>query len=215
MIPAMRRAALLAHRVWPSDELKAAGFYHHRPDRVLQTYVGIGLGLLGVATVGLTALSAARGYSPVMGVLAGLGTGLPVVLFGLVMPARTVRGARRLEEVLGFEEFLDRVETDRFKRMIRGPEQFEAYLPFAMAFGVEERWAKAFEDLYTEPPSWYVGSSQPGSFRTSNLVSRLDSMSSRTGSAMSSAPRSSGGSGFSSGGGFSGGGVGGGGGGGF
>jgi len=35
--------------------------------------------------------------------------------------------------VLGFEEFIRRVESDRFKRMITGPEQFEKYLPLAMA----------------------------------------------------------------------------------
>ena len=27
-----------------------------------------------------------------------------------------------------------------------------------MAFGVERKWAKAFQDIYREPPTWYVGS---------------------------------------------------------
>jgi len=42
-------------------------------------------------------------------------------------------GARTLERVLGFEEFIRRVESDRFKRMITEPEQFEKLLPFTMA----------------------------------------------------------------------------------
>jgi uncharacterized membrane protein len=94
---------------------------------------------------------------------------------------------------------------------------FERFLPFAMAFGVEEKWAAAFADLYRDQqPSWYVGPS--GSrFHAAGLTSDLSHMASNTAAVMQSAPRSSGGSGFSGGGGggFSGGGFGGGGGGAF
>jgi len=137
----------------------------------------------------------------------------------VVMPARTRRGVDVLRHVKGFEEFLERVETDRFKRMIQGPEQFEKYLPYAMALGVESQWAAAFADMYTEPPSWYHGSDFR-TFSTRSFVSDLGRMSTQTQSVMQSAPRSSSGSssfggGSSGGGGFSGGGFGGGGGGAF
>ena len=128
------------------------------------------------------------------------------------MPARTVAGARALERVLGFEEFLRRVDAERFAKM-QTPEMFERFLPFAMAFRVEKRWAKAFEGIYREPPRWYVGSNS-GPFNLNNFSSHLGDLSSRAESTMSSSPRSSGGSGFG-GGGSSGGGGGGGGGGGF
>lgn len=196
------------------DQLKALGHYDHRPDKVLHFWSGLG----AMATVGgavlLAGAAANWGMHPTVGGTAGALTGLPVLLFGLLMPARTVRGTRALEETKGFQEFLDRVESDRFRRMIEGPEQFEAFLPYAMAFGVAEQWARAFEGIYDRAPEWYV-SSRGGAFRPLNLVSSLDSMSTRTGQSMASAPRSSSGSGFSSGGGFSGGGFGGGGGGGF
>ena len=65
-------------------------------------------------------------------------TAAPILGFGIFMPARTVTGTRKLEDILGFEEFLDKVDSDRFKRMITGPEMFEAYLPFAMALGLEK-----------------------------------------------------------------------------
>ena len=112
-------------------------------------------------------------------------------------------------------EFLDKVESDRFKRMITGPEMFERFLPFAMALGVEKKWAKAFEGIYTEPPDWYRGSHPGSAFRPHIFVNDLGSMTTATTAAFTSAPRSTGSSGFSSGGGFSGGGAGGGGGGGF
>src|SRR6202008_614739 len=81
-------------------------------------------------------------------------------LFAGIMPARTVEGARAREATLGFKEFLSRVEEDRYKRMITAPALFEMYLPYAMAFGVEERWANAFKDIYREPPTWYTGSNR-------------------------------------------------------
>jgi hypothetical protein len=82
-----------------------------------------------------------------------------------------------------------------------------------MALAVEKTWARAFEGICKEPPGWYRGGA-PGAFYPHAFVGSLNHMSTRTASAMASAPRSSGGSGFG-GGGHSGGGFGGGGGGGF
>jgi uncharacterized membrane protein YgcG len=133
------------------------------------------------------------------------------------MPARTTRGVRALEQILGFEEFLTRVESDRFQRVIKTPQMFEKFLPFAMALGVEQNWVRAFEGIYMTPPTWYQGTNL-ADFRPGRFVGILSQMSATTGAVMTSAPRSSGGSGFSSGGssgGRSGGGFGGGGGSGF
>ena len=110
--------------------------------------------------------------------------------------------------MLGFQDFLDRVESDRFRRMIDSPEMFERYLPHAMALQVEKKWARAFDDLYKEPPDWYSGPAGHR-FRPTIFVTDLGSMTGQVGSAMTSQPRSSGGSGFSGGGGSTGGGFGG------
>jgi uncharacterized membrane protein len=109
------------------------------------------------------------------------------------------------------------VESDRFNRMIKTPQMFEKFLPFAMALGVEKNWTKAFQGIMTQPPDWYRGSSYGTNFYPAMFVNDLGTMSSRASDVMTSAPRSSGDSGFDSGGGggSSGGGFGGGGGGGF
>ena len=148
--------------------------------------------------------------------IAFVGSALPFFVFGPFMSRRTPDGARRLEHILGFQDFLNRVESDRFRRMIDSPEMFERYLPHAMALGVEKKWANAFRDIYTESPSWYVGHT-PGHFNSAIFAHSMTDLSTRTGAVMRSQPRSSGGSGFSGGGGggFSGGGGGGGGTGGF
>jgi uncharacterized membrane protein len=136
-----------------------------------------------------------------------VGAGLIVAIFGALMAARTEKGARAREAALGFREFLDKVESDRYRRMITSPELFERYLPYAMAFGVEGRWAKAFEDIYREPPGWYAGSGYH-SFSATHFSSSMSTLSSSAGSTMSSSPSGSGGGG-SSGGGSGGGGGGG------
>jgi uncharacterized membrane protein len=190
-------------------------YYTQRPDKVKQAWIGGGIAFSIASFVGLGVLSANFGLSFVALLIAGALTLGTVVFFGNIMPARTVTGTRALEQVLGFEEFLNRVEEDRFKRMITGPEQFERFLPFAMALGVEKKWAGAFADIYREPPSWYHGGDMRG-FHPSLFVAELSDMSTRSAAAMTSSPRSQGGSGFSGGGGgFSGGGFGGGGGGAF
>jgi len=147
--------------------------------------------------------------------IAAVLTGAVIFGFGWFMPARTVAGAQARRRVLGFEDFLSRVEGDRMERIEQTPQTFEKYLPFAMALGVEKAWANAFAAICNTPPTWYHG--PPGStFDSMTFGHRMNLMSSSVGSAMTSMPRSSSSSsGFSSGGGFSGGGFGGGGGGGF
>lgn len=196
------------------SRLLTLGFYHHRPDKVIGAYVGGGIAVAVFMVLGLGFFGDALSISTGAGVAAALLSALPVIGFGIVMPARTVRGARALEHVLGFQEFLDRVESDHFRRMIDSPEMFERFLPHAMALQVEKKWARAFEDLYKEPPDWYSGPAGHR-FRPTIFVTNLGGMTGRVGTAMTSQPRSSGGSGFSGGGGSSGGGFGGGGGGGF
>jgi uncharacterized membrane protein len=152
--------------------------------------------------------------TPVPFIIAGVLSAIIVLIFAQIMPARTESGTRALEQVLGFEEFLRRAEAEHFKRIIVGhPELFDKYLPFAMAFGVEKQFARAFEGIYTESPRWYVGPSVSG-FSVSHFTTNMSHLSSVAATTMSSSPRSSGGSGFG-GGGSSGGGGGGGGGGAF
>ena len=198
------------------SELMELKYYRSRPDRVLVQWVGIAIATGLLVGGGGVVIAARFGMAPLTTVLAGVLTGAIVLGFGIFMPARTIAGTRALEAALGFEEFLQRVESDRFKKMITGPEMFERYLPYAMALAVEKKWAAAFADIYREQPDWYRGTGHRG-FHPMLFVGDLSGMTQHAATAMTSAPRSSGGSGFSGGGGggFSGGGFGGGGGGAF
>jgi uncharacterized membrane protein len=154
------------------------------------------------------------GMAPAAFFLAAILSAGIIAGFGWFMPARTANGAKALAGVLGFEDFLTHVESDHMNRVSQTPETFEKFLPFAMALGVEKKWVGAFQNIYSQPPSWYQGNYSSGGFYPIMFVNSLDNMTSSASSIMASAPRSSGGSGFG-GGGSSGGGFGGGGGGGF
>lgn len=193
------------------DSLLASGYYRERPDKVqgkwialavLSALVGIGLSVVAVKMMWLM-------VSPFALIAAAVASTIILFVFAQIMPARTIAGARAREATLGFKEFLSRVEEERMQKMITSPELFERFLPYAMAFGVADKWAKAFEDIYREPPTWYVGGS--GQFSASSFSHSISDMSSAAASSMGSSPSSSG----SGGGGSSGGGSGGGGGGGF
>jgi uncharacterized membrane protein len=190
------------------------GYYTRRPDSVRSAYIGAGVVIGFLVAFGGAKIASSQGTAPLTFIIAGLATGLVICAFGWFMPAHTEQGTRALEGVLGFEDFLVHVESDRFNRMIKTPEMFEKFLPFAMALGVEKNWSRAFQGIMTQPPQWYRGSSYGPNFYPMTFTNDLSYMSSQASSVMTSAPRSSGGSGFS-GGGSSGGGFGGGGGGGF
>jgi uncharacterized membrane protein YgcG len=193
------------------DELVSSGYYIDRPDKVQAKWGG--LAVLVVAAGAGTSIFAIKGawmmVSPLVLIAATVVSAIIMFVFAALMPARTVAGARAREATLGFKEFLSRVEEDRYKKMITSPQQFETFLPYAMAFGVADKWAKAFENIYREPPTWYVGGT--GLFNASTFSHSISNMSTAAGSSMSSSPSSSG----SGGGGSSGGGSGGGGGSGF
>jgi uncharacterized membrane protein YgcG len=198
------------------ETLVTHGYYRRRPDSVRASYIAIGV-VVGVLLVwGGASIASSMGMAPLTFIIAGILTAGIICAFGWFMPAHTEQGARALEGVLGFEDFLNHVESDRFNRTIKTPQMFEKFLPFAMALGVEKNWSKAFQGIMTQPPDWYRGSYGPN-FYPMMFTNDLSTMSSRASSVMASAPRSSGGSGFGGGGGggFSGGGFGGGGGGGF
>src|SRR5436190_2973641 len=194
------------------DGLVTKGFYRNRPDNVRNNWMGAAVGIGMLVGIGGIYLSKLTLLTPVPFVVAGVVSGLILVCFAQIMPARTESGARALEQVLGFEEFLRRVESENLKRVIIGhPELFDKYLPYAMAFGVEQQFARAFQGIYTEAPRWYVGPSVM-SFNVGHFSSSMSHLSSVASSTMSSSPRSSSGSGFGGGGGSGGGGGGGGGG---
>jgi uncharacterized membrane protein len=128
------------------------------------------------------------------------------------MSKKTPLGAETKDDILGFKLFLSVTEKDRLdfhNAPERSPEQFMEFLPYAIALGIENKWAAQFASIYIPEPSWYHGGVH-GPFLASAFVSDLSHFSGSVSSSFTSASRGGSGSGGggSSGGGFGGGGGG-------
>ena len=137
------------------------------------------------------------------------------VLIAVFTNQRTEYGQKILERTIGFKEFLSTAEKDKLEMLLeQDPEYFYNILPYAIALDVTNKWANKFDNLVTQPPSWYTDYST-GPFRTTVLCNNMAHCMHKLQNNMTSSPasESSSGSGSFGGGGFSGGGSGGGGGG--
>lgn len=146
------------------------------------------------------------------------------VAFLYLMPAPTPKGQKVRTEIEGFRLYmetaeklqLNAVEVGSRKLPPMSKQRYEAFLPYAVALGVEKPWTRHFERLLPAEaeaynPGWTGFSTGEGRSLSALNSSLISSMSSGVSSAL---PQSSGSSG-SGGGGSSGGGGGGGGGGGW
>jgi len=186
--------------------LKSKGIYTLDPESAngYSIVAGVAIALLVVAVQVLGWMNLFYSIPLVIGSV--LVSALIWWLFARQMTAKTVAGARIKIAVLGFQEFLNRVDADRIKSM--SPDTFEKFLPYAMALGVEHHWAQAFDGIVKDPPSWYVSPNGYVGFSPLFFSSSMHSMASDMHQVFVSAPRaSSRGSGFGGGGGFSGGGF--------
>lgn len=187
-----------------SEVTEGRGYFAGNPERVRLKYLGVGMVLVIVFIMVVPLIPFAWGFGAI---------GIMLFSFGWILPRRTPAGVEANWHARGFKLFLETAEKYRIKWQEK-ENIFEQYLPYAMVFGVADKWAKAFADLgiAQQQPSWYDG----GSFNTFSTIALWSSLNSATNSiATSLAARpggaAGGGSGFS--GGFSGGGFGGGGGG--
>ena len=194
--------------------LRTKGMYSVDPDSA-HAYVFLGIVLTVAPFILVQILGIASILdSPGLLIASAIVALLVIIFFARIMTAKSAKGVHTKIEILGFEEFVNRVDADRLRRM--PPDTFEKFLAYAMALGIENRWAKAFEGIVQNPPTWYVGPTPYVGFNPIFFAASMHAMASDAHQAFVSAPRSSsGGSGFGGGGGFSGGGFGGGGGGAF
>ncbi|MGE5297890.1 MAG: DUF2207 domain-containing protein [Acidobacteriaceae bacterium] len=197
-------------------KLTSEGYYGKNPNRVRLGYILVPIACL--ILLGFAFRAIATFVSWTWPVAIGL-TFIVVLIVGYFMPKKTQKGADTKQLILGLKEYLSVAEKDRLdfhNDPAKDPKVFEKLLPYAIALGVSEQWAKKFEGLFTAQPSWY---SDPSASVFNPLLFNMSMMSFGRGfntMVIQNNPRANvaggGGSGFG-GGGFSGGGFGGGGGG--
>lgn len=191
------------------EEVVRSGFFKKSPDKVRKAYLGWGMAVVfaGIFTfVGLVKILPLISIWPLLSVEA---CGILLIIFSQFMPALTEKGSQTKWQALGFREYLQIAE--RFRLQDLTPETFEKFLPYAMIFGVEKKWAARFQDIYHEPPDWYVPAAGYAYFSALSFTGQISSMNNHFSQSLFAAPGGGRGvSGFG-GGGFAGGGGGGGG----
>jgi uncharacterized membrane protein YgcG len=199
---------------------------------VIHDSSGLGKCLFSMIAFGAVAIAFFTG-APIITDALHSGWVLPLLIPALALPlviscfwwiaAPTREGRLVLDRIAGFKQYLSITERERLDRMTAPedtPEVFEKFLPYAIALGVENRWADRFQSVLAAAAAapgaqqgflWYSGHSDPWN-NPGRFAESVGSSLASTISSASTAPGSSSGSG---GGGSSGGGGGGGGGGGW
>lgn len=134
-----------------------AGWFAGRPDRVRGAY-----GLLGVligALAGLAGIAAAYGSGlglwGLWAVALGLGgSALAWLLIAPHMPRKTRKGAEMAARWRAFARGLRRLKE---LAPDAARDRLEEYLPYAIAFGMERRFLRQWQEVAPElpPPPWY------------------------------------------------------------
>ena len=190
------------------DELREKKMFGMNPSAVRAFWMMAAFGF------GFFGFFAATVFGPGF-VLSAILSAIIIAAFGWQMPRMTPEGAAVKEECEGFKLFLSVTEKARLEftdAPKKTPEQFARFLPAAVAFGVEDKWADQFKGIDLQPPSYMEG--PMNTWTALYMINAVSTIHQAAASTMYSPPHSqagSGGSGFSGGG--SGGGFGGGGGG--
>ena len=167
-------------------------------------------GLIGILIAAWVVIGNAVIWSVIAGIWPLLLAVIPIVLTMLVVRRKLRRGQRTAvgraitDQIEGFEKYLATAEASKLK-FEEGEDIFSKYLPWAIIFGLTERWAKLCGELIAAgripntAPGWYYGD-----FATFNILA-LNSSLSTAATPMPAPSSGGGGSGWSSGSGFGGG----------
>lgn len=185
-----------------SKDLISSGFY--------QSNLVLSLELFSAATaIGVGAFVGFGVFENLyFGILSALAAITAIVVPLFVYKRRTRKGYEALDHLKGFKLFLETTEKERYvfhNAPEKSPEQFMKFLPYAIAFGVEKKWADVFRDITIPNPSWYDAGTSGASFSAVGITESLGSFS-NTFTASSGSSGSSGGGSVGGGGGGGGGG---------
>jgi uncharacterized membrane protein YgcG len=180
-----------------------AQIYYDEAAKKMQTKV-----IFGVIIIGILLFFMFLNFWGLWAAIAVVPTVIFLLFMSIYLVKKNSKGNAILSELKGFKQFIKVAEENKLKMLLKdSPTYFEATMSYALAFGLFNKWAKKFEKLDLQPPSWY--SSSAGVLNMHNFSNSFSNSITSAKSTMVSMPSSS----SSSGGGSSGGGFGGGGGG--
>lgn len=144
------------------SQLVAGGYYQRRPDQVRGAYAALASALMALTfIVGCLAMTFLTEFTDTA-ILLPVALGATTLAFLIVsgqMPVRTRKGAEARMRLEAFRRYLQNIE--KYTNVQAATEQFERYLPFAIAFGLDRTWISKFAAVDTPAPTWYVPYGRP------------------------------------------------------
>ncbi len=145
------------------DEVVSRGYFHAAPEETRRRWRSAsGKLIIGVFIVSFILISRYASDSPAVWLLLAVAVGLTLAIRWLSkhMPRKTQAGAEAAEKWSAFKRYLDDIED--YEELDKHTEIFDKYLPFVVAFGIEESWVKKFANVSTPSPTWFEPAGFPG-----------------------------------------------------
>ncbi|HEX2622794.1 MAG TPA: DUF2207 domain-containing protein, partial [Phototrophicaceae bacterium] len=139
------------------QEIVKEGLFKANPDNTRNGWSGLGGTILviggGLGYLAFQVIDSVS-FSLILPPIAIGLTGLVLSVVGQYMPAKTRKGAEEAAKWKAFRHYLYNLE--KYRQVEDATDQFEAFLPYAVAFGIDRAWIHKFSKLTTMPvPIWY------------------------------------------------------------
>jgi hypothetical protein len=138
------------------DEVVDRKFFDAEPDAVRKRYGSIGIGALILAIViGCIGISFFSTTAPLIWLPLIVLVILAVILTVISsrMPKKTHLGSEEAAKYRAFRNYL--ADIDKYDNIEAKNDIFQQYLPYAIAFGLEEEYTRKFAQAGSTTPSWY------------------------------------------------------------
>src|SRR5262249_10263965 len=145
------------------DASVKAGYFQSSPATVRSHYGCLGAFLLVAALAGGCAAAAAfseQTSTLLCPFMAAGAVAILVLWVGRHMPVRWRKGAEAAALSKAFKNYLQNLE--KYAKPEQVTDQFDKYLPWAIAFGLERTWINRFSRIPATPmPGWYYPVGRP------------------------------------------------------
>jgi uncharacterized membrane protein YgcG len=156
----------LTDQILVNDAQKVLNKYlaQQHDQQIIKTYYSYQIFSLVVSIISSVLLYfTATSFFALIGIIAFV---LMNIWFSFKLRVYTQDGQEVLEKILGFKMFLSFTEAQRLKYLSvdsRSPQEYEKFLPYAMALGVEKNWNGQYTSLFSKMaeeghayvPAWY------------------------------------------------------------
>jgi uncharacterized membrane protein YgcG len=161
------------------QQLVAEDYFTVAPNVTRNTWFVVGGGILAIPVIiGFIVLSTETALSfTIIMALAAVGfTGIVGLVVANAMPAKTRRGAEEAAKWKAFYRYMDNLE--KYTSVEEAATRFDEYLPYAVAFGLNNEWMRRFSKLDDMPlPPWYyptyLGGPYSGGYRPGSPLRRV------------------------------------------